>query len=66
MGLYLPSAAAAKRPGVFPIDVKAPTVIDGVSTGRVGYPCQAPWGDVQVAYEPTSINIRDRCSFLLE
>src|SRR5437867_1407851 len=54
MGLFASSKGAVLRPGVFPIEVAAPTIIEGVSNGFVGLCMQSDWGEVKVAYKPLS------------
>jgi len=54
MPLFTANTAAVQQPGVFLIEVAAPTVIDGVAGGYVGLAFQGEWGPVQTLYIPTS------------
>ncbi len=54
MGLFATSASAVQRPGVFPIEVAPPTVIDGVISGYCAHAFVGEWGPVQTGYVPSS------------
>lgn len=54
MSLFVSSQSAVQQPGVFPIEVAPPTVIEGVSNGYIGYAFQGEWGPVKTVYQPTS------------
>lgn len=54
MALFVDSPDQAGEPGVFPVEIATPTIIEGIPQGYVGIVFQTEWGPVKVAYKPTS------------
>ena len=54
MGLFINAKSDARRPGVFAIETAPPRLIEGVSSGYIGFVGQFEWGPKQAVYTVAS------------
>lgn len=54
MSLFVTARGAAQYPGVFPVEVAQPIVIDGIAQGYVGLAMRSEWGPDTAANIPLS------------